>query len=508
MNKYDIKELKTQVKEVLEYSQGYHVNFDVLDQIMDNWATNKQWFIEHMNGELCYEWPEKVNITFTEAAKEQKFSEFVDWVEWNVCNRELTEYVRFEGADALFDNQVKENYLFGETSILQGTKFLRTFKHFIKDKSLLNEAQSAASRIIQTQKVEGILGFSVHPLDFLSVSENNHNWRSCHALDGEYRGGGLSYMQDTASAIIYIRSDDFAKLPHFSENIKWNDKKWRMMMYFSEGRDAVMLGRPYPYALDNITQIATTILKTIVPTISYDAWHDNMIKDVRDRIENNNFYDVCLAPYYYERGMLFPLSDIVKDAPNSCHYDDLLESSVYTPIYTTSCKDSSIFWRFTALGQTSFYLGASGKCLKCGGDIDERENGNLLCCNCYEDIYYSDDNRHTCEICEQSYYEDDMIQVGDEGTWLCSDCFDAHGFICWKCGNSYLVEERHKWEENDQLFDLCDWCYRDKLEKDKDEFKKIDFKNIKPIKVTLYDIKTGEQIMQIPANDIFTLTAE
>ena len=28
--------------------------------------------------------------------------------------------------------------------------------------------------------------------DYLSLSENAFNWRSCHALDGEYRAGNLS----------------------------------------------------------------------------------------------------------------------------------------------------------------------------------------------------------------------------------------------------------------------------------------------------------------------------
>ena len=42
--------------------------------------------------------------------------------------------------------------------------------------------------------MEGYLYLSIHPLDYLSISETNHGWRSCHALDGEYRNGNLSYL--------------------------------------------------------------------------------------------------------------------------------------------------------------------------------------------------------------------------------------------------------------------------------------------------------------------------
>ena len=47
--------------------------------------------------------------------------------------------------------------------------------------------------ILQDVKVSGDLVLSVHPLDYLSISDNNHNWYSCHSLDGEYGAGNLGY---------------------------------------------------------------------------------------------------------------------------------------------------------------------------------------------------------------------------------------------------------------------------------------------------------------------------
>lgn len=84
--------------------------------------------------------------------------------------------------------------------------------------------------LIQEDKVTGILCLSIHPLDYLSLSENTYNWRSCHALDGEYRAGNLSYMMDNTTVVCYLKGEDEAELPHFPAEVKWNSKKWRMLL--------------------------------------------------------------------------------------------------------------------------------------------------------------------------------------------------------------------------------------------------------------------------------------
>lgn len=131
-------------------------------------------------------------------------------------------------------------------------KIIRAFKYFCEDKEILNEIQSIASMMIQNDKVSGILCMSVHPLDFLSVSENAHNWRSCHALDGEYRAGNLNYMADNSTVICYLKSTHKAQLPNFPEDVKWNSKKWRMLLFFDNYYDTMMAGRQYPFTENSL----------------------------------------------------------------------------------------------------------------------------------------------------------------------------------------------------------------------------------------------------------------
>lgn len=74
---------------------------------------------------------------------------------------------------------------------------------------------------IQIQKT-GVL--SIHPCDFLEMSNRNNDWTSCHCLEaGSYQAGCLSYMTDSTSMIFMavdenVRSD-FHKAPRLAREI-------------------------------------------------------------------------------------------------------------------------------------------------------------------------------------------------------------------------------------------------------------------------------------------------
>ena len=65
---------------------------------------------------------------------------------------------------------------------------------------------------------------SIHPCDFLEMSNTDNSWHSCHNLkDGDYQAGTLSYMCDGVSMVFYtVNSDvtqDFHKAPHITREI-------------------------------------------------------------------------------------------------------------------------------------------------------------------------------------------------------------------------------------------------------------------------------------------------
>lgn len=74
---------------------------------------------------------------------------------------------------------------------------------------------------IQIQKT-GVL--SIHPCDFLEMSNRDNEWSSCHRLEGgSYQAGCLSYMTDSTSMIFIVVDEnvksDFHKVPRLAREI-------------------------------------------------------------------------------------------------------------------------------------------------------------------------------------------------------------------------------------------------------------------------------------------------
>ena len=208
------KEIQEKFNKVISYSQG--IEHPQTDNLFSRWLENKRDFIEAMDGRLIWEWPEPVSFELGIKEKNLRIDDFIDMVCTKWQNNDLADFISLE-RDGFFSNQVVTQYIYPQKNIIipQGMKLLKAFKYFEDDIKVLNDMQSSASMIIQEDKVTGTLCLSVHPLDFLSTSENNHNWRSCHALDGEYKAGNLSYMVDKSTIICYLKSNRDEQLPNF-----------------------------------------------------------------------------------------------------------------------------------------------------------------------------------------------------------------------------------------------------------------------------------------------------
>ena len=175
-------------------------------------------------------------------------AEFIDTLsrDYDYPLADLISFVQLN-YDSFFDNLVSVGYTTADgTKIKPGMKLSKAFKFFVDDEDILDNIQTLASRIIQNNVLSGELCVSVHPLDFLSSSENSYNWRSCHSLNGEYRSGNLSYMVDSTTFIAYIKGKDKHVLPNFPNDVKWNSKKWRTLFFTSENFEVLFAGRQYP----------------------------------------------------------------------------------------------------------------------------------------------------------------------------------------------------------------------------------------------------------------------
>lgn len=441
-DKYSI--VKKQIQEVLRFSQGYDFEPNV-DNMFEKWKENKAAFINAWDGKFIYEFPNIVNFSLDEQSKTKEISNFID----KLCScgfRDLAQFV-WDCKEGFFDNIVTndiiiKNFL-GEIvlNIPKGAKLTKSFKFFLSDEGQLREVQDWASQVIQKNKISGKICLSIHPLDFLSSSENLYNWRSCHALDGEYRAGNISYMVDSSTVICYLKSEEPAILPDFPKNIAWNNKKWRMLLHFSLDKSMLFAGRQYPFSSQEILKFLSDVLLTSGKLGEWTNWTNYKIRNLNT--QENELGELQFPDPLIPVGRtLKRLGLLVKDEKGSYHYNDVLHSSCYDPQYCY--RKSKEHWKWgdlptgASLNTTKFVIGGVAKCVHCGEEKIGCRDG-FLCQAC--DQNYSQNDWVHCSDCGVRIHPDDVYYLAN-GDLVCPSCVQSDRYaLCAHCHEYYPIAE-------------------------------------------------------------------
>lgn len=197
---------------------------------------------------------------------------------------------------------------------------------------------------------------SVHPLDYLLMS-NGNSWRSCHMIDGGcYQSGTVSYLLDEATVVMYnTESCDnnetkFALLPKLSRNL----------FMISRNRNTVLQSRAYP---NNDSQVRESNR-----SVFQEQWALSL------GIQNNwvKFSVDDIHPYIYRQD-------------GARNYPDYNQSSYRTLFRikgkTLTNKDYPSF-------EEGMQVGACPMCFVCGGqDASYSDAEKLICDKCYDGDY-------------------------------------------------------------------------------------------------------------------------
>lgn len=435
-NKFDIKQIERDVAKVLRYSQSLTTDsMRGVPKIIDQWLGHKKDFIDHMGGNPIYQWPKPVSFELDKKAKQEKLNRFIQYVKDHYNNWGIFHFLSDLTLEEFYSNRTTMPHDIDHVVVPANFKTVKAFKFWETDPDRLKRMQNEASRIIQENVVSGYLCFSVHPLDYLSISENVHNWRSCHALDGEYRSGNLNYMVDDTTVVCYLRADKQAILPHFPEDVLWNSKKWRVLLFFSNDRTMIFAGRPYPFFADQGTDMIKDKLLPALNFGEWTPWHETMLSSYRDRLSGEKFLFDKMLPVGRELRLF---EDLVQDAPDTYQFDDLLRSSVYQPRWAYRKRPN--YWYSEEVGDTGYSdekrtivrVGQSCTCPICGsGTISYTDT--MLCPECAEAQGYDDSDYYECEICGSMTHRDDLFNLEFSGLRVCQRCYDRETVSCQEC---------------------------------------------------------------------------
>ena len=458
--------IKEQFSWVIQYSQN--IPEPELDDLFDDWAKAKAKFIKRFGG-LIYEWPEPIEFQLDDVERKRRATEFADDVFNTYHNEELARFID-DNIDTFYENKVSNE---SSKKIPKGMKLVKAFKYFEKNTTVLRMVQDQASQLIQENKIKGTLCFSVHPLDFLSSSENLYNWRSCHSLDGDYRAGNLSYMVDETTFMVYLKGMDDVKLPNFGR-VKWNSKKWRMLLHASTNDCLMFAGRQYPFVSRSGLDIVLNIYNNIISENAendkywgkyrkYDPWKCDYVDTYVPKEGVFAARDLSTKYFVYEN-TLFDINKYIKEGPGAMNYNDLLRSTIYKYPYYTHFPSYMCF-----IGNNPIEIGETVKCLHCG-NFNIEHSDTMRCDDCELEYGHEENDYYGhCACCGRRIYYDDSYIVDDCEDAVCEYCYDTETFSCHACGVPYYNEHRNfiaEDKDGEEGHYYCPHCYEELMEEE------------------------------------------
>ena len=419
------------------YSDGIESNYCDIETLLSRWNYEKNIYLYKLLGEeLIYTKEVSLqaseheidNMMFHIRNTSKFYSKVCDYISktyfddsvWDIYD-DISELFN---TDILTSNRAPKEFDFSiNDTVINVKKGMKLMKIFKKMARCLNadddfeEFRLEHSRALNHKGFDGKLCLSIHPLDYMTMSDNENDWHSCMSWrhNGDYRQGTVEMMNSSCVIVAYLVS---AENEMTIGNYKWNSKKWRKL--FIVDRDFMAGVKGYPYDDKNLDMIVYEIINELLQ-------------------KNNPFNEEEVIPYlkpdYYEVEQGY----INENIPEGLDREEPLEfcfecgGAMYNDMY----ERRFIALRNTPIWKTAgcYYYDYCGEsqCMCCGGYFEVRYDENescLVCSDCNNSI--------RCCWCGRNENVGEAYYIN--GGWYCPDCYDELFAVCDKCGEIYRTD--------------------------------------------------------------------
>lgn len=275
--------------------------------------------------------------------------------------------------------------------------------------------------------MDGELCLSIHPMDFITMSDNDNEWKSCMRWTdptgsdddhGDFRSGTVQCMNSPYIIVAYLHNPDHVYHP-FGNNDYWNSKQWRELFIVHDGVINEIKG--YPFQDENLTNTCLMWLKELA--VKNLGWiYENEEVDVGREIKLNDSEDIYLT---YDAGN-FMYKDIgtIQKHRGRINREQLMIPDKYL-IQESSNADHNITHYFITIP-----YGGKGTCMCCGGILPYEKSERVMCNNC--------DTVQICDCCGEPIYDDCVYWIDDRDGPICESCFEDE---C--CYDNFNSDEYH-----------------------------------------------------------------
>ena len=294
-------------------------------------------------------------------------------------------------------DQIEEEAEAGEPD----NRYMRTVKPY-------NALFARLADALNPAHIEKTAVLSIHPCDFLEMSNRDNTWSSCHCLEGGgYRGGCQSYMGDAVSMIFFTVSDeytqDFQTAPRITREI------------FCYKDNVLLQSRLYPTDLEDQKTLYRSIVQQAIATC----------------LDKPNLWSI-------KRGK--ETEPYCESAVDSNHYPDY----EYGYAVVSLLKGESDYGKMT--------IGSVARCVCCGGEqknhrsIRCAECGNMYVCKgCGKTVhgygryidnhFYCNECSYECTVCKERFIGMPRIGIARSGErrGICTACYEQVIGVCGNC---------------------------------------------------------------------------
>ena len=253
-----------------------------------------------------------------------------------------------------------------------GTKTVRRIHPYNAVFARLSDALNPGA----VQRV-GIL--SIHPCDYLEMSNQDDSWHSCHCLaDGEYQVGTLSYMGDTVTMMFYTvdpkEEKDFHKMPRIT----------REVFCYHDG--TLLQSRLYPSDRADQRECYMALVERVITT--------------------------CLgvSNRWITQAVTSHTREYWTTHPNALHYQDYEYGYAIVSLLQAEGFKHEVFT-----------IGSQASCVCCGAEL--RHEDRLNCFNCRRTF--------VCKECGKEVEFSMSRYDADLHAFFCEDCHP----VCHFCNN-------------------------------------------------------------------------
>ena len=399
-----------------------------IDDVLREWAYSKRTLYHTLGDKFIVEFPieysrpidDIANDCWKETVYSSKFNKFLSNLMSEFWCATTVDSMFIHNIDNMATNTINieapisvQHKLTQKTIVIQpGAKYFRTLHHLVKEcggkyDNIFEEFRIRISQITNQRSLKGTMCISIHPMDFITMSDNSYGWDSCMKWvddTGDYRMGTVEMMNFPIVVCAYLKGNEpfnfgWNKNDEFTT---WNNKKWRELFIVTP--ELITEIKSYPYDNEEFTK---AVMDTLLALSKENNGNEYDTEVYWTRSTQVNSRGMRLQFGTYENGMYNDFGCYRNGKGHLMHYNSQIMENI------TDCNN--------------YYITYSGAktCMICGACIDDYDADSkevvcekhgyytrATCCCCgrritSDNIFYSDWTEQ--EYCEDCYYDNFIV---------------------------------------------------------------------------------------------------